>query len=272
MYRLFENINKYGKGNNTPFFLEVFEGSAIRCDRIGRDAIYSKDSFLSIIGTIQPKVFIKISEGMLNNGFLDRFLIIHTSSDVIPHLTPFELSPEIYENWESVINLIIKNDLPKDFTFSPEAKCLYSKWHYKITNHCNEAKNEIISGLYAKIKKYVLKLALILHIIRRLNSGTISSIIDEQTMKEAIKLGNYFYRNAFNFHVGARRVTVLDSLNEKQKHFYNAMPNCNFQTFQAKDIAKENGICSESSVDRYLTNKELFTGNGLGTWRKNEFL
>ena len=155
---LFKNIDKYG-GNNSSFFLSAFDNGPINVDRIGRNAVYSEDSFLSIIGTIQPRVFKDTSMLMINNGFLDRFLIIFSDNLNKPHLSQYELPNDIELIWENTIQKLIEKGLPRTLKFNREAIDEYAKWHYDMTNYCNSVNDQFIPGIFAKLEKYILIMA-----------------------------------------------------------------------------------------------------------------
>ena len=85
------NMARYSaKGSDRPFFLECHSGGQYAVDRVMRGRQIVPDTFLCILGGIQPKVARRLfaaAEGAEDDGFLERFGLI-----CYPEMPPWQAS------------------------------------------------------------------------------------------------------------------------------------------------------------------------------------
>ena len=178
-------LNKYTntKDDERKFYLELFTGSSIETDRVGRDSIYIKDPCLNILGGIQPDVLVGISNKS-NDGFMDRFGLIaypdgHIKFDYIDDMPNVNYHNEIKKmftalessSWETlparskVIPIYCtEDDLKKCVEFDLEAQAGFTEWMTKITNSASTG--TCVDGFISKKPGLLAKVALVLHLVK----------------------------------------------------------------------------------------------------------
>ena len=68
------NFNKYRTGNDEQVWTQLFNGGAVAVNRMNSVPLKINDTFIGIIGTIQPGLLPEFAKGKMESGFLDRWL------------------------------------------------------------------------------------------------------------------------------------------------------------------------------------------------------
>jgi len=171
----FNNFNRYNKGSEEQFWLSVWSGKAIRVNRKTTEPTFITKPFISVIGTIQPKVLNQLADNRTENGFLDRLLFVAPENLKKPYWSEKEINPVIIDNWQTIVLKLLdfsiacdETDSPKPevLRLTPEAKQLLFKWQKELTDQSNHLENDVISGINAKMEMYAVRLALILQMMK----------------------------------------------------------------------------------------------------------
>lgn len=158
------------------------------------------------------------------------------------------------------------NPQPEILRFTTEAKKLLFEWQRKITDLSNKPENEAISGIYAKIEMYAVRLALILEMMLFACGEGNKQAVGIEAVQGAIKLVEYFKNSAFKVHSIVSNASPLDKLPTDKQNLYNALPDY-FTTNEGVQVAESMGI-AERTFKRFLANKDLFNNHKRGEYEK----
>lgn len=271
----FKNFNRYNKGSEEQFWLSVWSCKPIRINRKSSEPTYLPLPFISVVGTIQPGVLNELAKDRTENGFLDRLLFVIPDNLKKDYWSENELNPVINESWETIIsNLldvsIIQNETqnlqPEILKFTHEAKKLLFQWQRELTDQSNEPENEAISGIYAKMEMYAVRLALCLEMARVACSESNKQSIGIESVQGALKLVEYFKKTAFKVHSIVSNASPLDKLPTDKQNLYNSLPE-HFTTNKGVQVAENIGV-SERTFKYFINNRELFSNPKRGEYEK----
>lgn len=271
----FKNFNRYNKGSEEQFWLSVWSGKPIRINRKTSDPIYIPLPFISVAGTIQPGVLNELAENRTENGFLDRLLFVVPDDLKKDYWSEKELSPVIFKNWYAIISRLLDIEIIQDETYSlqpevlkftPEAKQVLFNWQKELTDLSNKPENEAISGIYAKIEMYAVRLALCLEMACFACGESQKQAVGLEAVRGAIKLGEYFMKSAFKVHSMVSHASPLDKLPTDKKTLYNALPEF-FTTSKGVLQAKGMGM-GERTFKNFINKRDLFNNTKRGEYEK----
>ncbi len=271
----FKNFNRYNKGSEEQFWLSVWSGKPIRINRKTSEPTYIPLPFISVAGTIQPGILNELAENRTENGFLDRLLFVVPDNLKKNYWSETELSPDIVENWHTIISTLLdvsiiqdeaKNPQPKILRFTPKAKQRLFQWQRELTDLSNKPENEAISGIYAKIEMYALRLALILEMTRYACNESDKQAVGVESVEGAINLVEYFKNSAVKVHLIISNTNPLEKYPADRKALYEVLPDT-FTTERGLQVAKDMGI-PERSLKRFLNENELFKRIRRGEYEK----
>ncbi len=179
------------KPNDRSFYLESWNGDgSYTYDRIGRGTIVVESMVISILGTIQPGVYMSyiqktIKQGSGDDGFAQRFQL-STYPDGIDNWKNIDRKPDeiAQDGYNKLIaTLIEKAKLPihRVLDFSSDAQKIFNTWRNELENH--KLKNQddhpaIISHL-AKYRSLMPSIALIMHLIEHAHSDVVPPVSKE---------------------------------------------------------------------------------------------
>lgn len=271
-----ENFNKYNKGNDEAFWLTVFNNKLIVVNRKTSEGYYVPLPFISVIGTIQPEVLQRLFKNKADNGFVDRVLFAYPDGLEKMPFSEHEIDAESLATWHKIINNILRrppNRLEEDYsivpdilTFEPHAKKEFYRWQKELTTRSNEATQNYVKGILSKAEMYCARLALILEVLNCASDSQNPKHITLKSVEGAIKLIEYYIKNAAKVSKLIRNIDPLDNLSSNYKKAFETLPT-NFNTRECVDACKEAGI-SERSAKEFLKNSELFEKTRHGQYRK----
>lgn len=171
-------MDKYngGKGNDRQFWLSMWSNNPVRVDRkSNKGPIIIPNPFVSVYGTIQPKILPEIGAGR-EDGMLDRFLFAFP--DEMPSSwTDDVVSDETNKALQSLYTKLRDLDTdedgkPKQVGFSSEAKKLF----VELFNEHDQEKQSVdfpehLLGYWSKLESYFARLILILSVVRSIDEG-----------------------------------------------------------------------------------------------------
>jgi len=271
----FKNFNRYNKGSEEQFWLSNWSGKPIRINRKSNEPTYIPFPFISVAGTIQPGVLNELAQNRTENGFIDRLLFVVPDSLKKDYWSEKQLDPLFIENWEIIIKNLLDvsiiedetfNPQPEILNFTPEAKKLLFEWQRELTDLSNKPENEAISGIYAKIEMYAVRLALILEMMLFACGERDKQAVGIEAVQGALKLVEYFKNSAFKVHSIVSNASPLDKLPTDKQNIYIALPDT-FTTSEGLQIA-ESMEMSKSTFHRFIKNKELFDKTRQGGYEK----
>jgi hypothetical protein len=271
----FKNFNRYNKGSEQEFWLSVWSGNTVKVNRKTSDQYNIPLPFISVAGTIQPGVLNELADNRTENGFLDRLLFVVPDNLKKEYWSETELSPEIVENWQTIISNLLdvsiiqddtNNPQPEILRFTPEAKQLLFDWQRELTDQSNKPENEAISGINAKIEMYAVRLALILQMVRYACNEGNKQAIEIEAVQGALQLVEYFKKTAIKVHSIVSNASPLEKLPTDKQTLYIALPDT-FTTSEGVQVAESMGM-AERTFKRFLSNRDLFNNHTRGEYEK----
>lgn len=265
---LFKSFNRYNKGNEEEQYLSTWSGSVISIIRASGDNVRIDNPHINIIGTIQPSVLSQVFTGnKLHNGFIDRFLFVYPESPPKVRWNDKELAESTIAMYmgfiKSLSGYIDKLEDPQMLGLSDEAKIELYEWQ-NMTPEEYDFNYE--RGAQTKIEQYVLRLCMLLHVISNYNANVLDDLIERETVKSAVKLAEYYFKNARKVHE-TFMADPYDLLSLKQKNVCDALP-FQFSTSTAIKLVVETKLISRRSLFTFLKDKSLFEKLDRGEYKK----
>lgn len=272
----FKNFNRYNKGSEEQFWLTNWSGKPLRINRKTSEPTYIPLPFISVAGTIQPGVLNELAENRTENGFLDRLLFVVPDNLKKEYWGETELRQEIIDSWQSIAsNLLdmpivydgeINSPHPEILKFTDEAKARLFQWQRELTDFSNKTENDAISGIYAKIEVYAIRLALCLEMIRYACGESNKQSVGISSVEGAILLAEYFIKTAVKVHSIVSNADPLDRLPADKQNLYSALPET-FTTSEGVQVAESMRMAKRTFM-RFLNNRELFRWIRQGEYEK----
>jgi hypothetical protein len=211
------------------------------------------------------------------NGFFERWLYTMPTNQNFAQENDKEIKLETINNWDEILNRIL--DIPFNIDsnpillkFSPEAKNKYLEWQHKNANIITQKNDETLAKIQKKIQQYTKRLALIFEILEWSCNQSSKTSISLNAVNSAIKVSEYFRRNAiFIYNEAKRRNSERGNSNkvENRKLLFNLLPE-SFQTSDAIELVQKGKInISERTVNNYLNDENLYNCLGHGQYQKN---
>lgn len=271
----FKNFDRYNKGSQEQFWLDVWNGGSMKVNRKTTEPINVPLAFISVAGTIQPGVLNELAENRTENGFLDRLLFIVPDNLKKDYWNEKELDPFITDNWHTIVSRLLDfpinqdesgNPQPEILKFTPDARQLLFNWQRELTDLINNPKNEAVSGVYAKIEVYAIRLALCLEMMCFACGEGQKQAITIESVKGALALVEYFIKSAIKVHNILSNVNPLNKYPQDKQILFSALPD-NFKTSEGIKIADGMDI-SERTFKHFLTHNDLFSNIKRGEYEK----
>lgn len=272
-----KSFNKYKTGGgDEEVMLSLFSGKSISVNRKSSEPIFIEKPFVSIIGSIQPQVLINLlGNNKIDNGLTHRFLFAFPDSVIREDLSDDDVPEYIEELYQTFINRILISEFfhadgypARKITLSKDGYEAYKIFRRRINETINNEKSDAISGIYAKLDTYSLRIALILHVIRtgckepEINPYQVSA----DTFRKAVELIEYFEHNALKvFKLMEKFRDPLKDYPMEHKIIYYQLP-YSFTTGAAWEIAKEK--VSRRTLFNILSDEYLFTKFKHGVYEK----
>lgn len=234
---LFAGLNQYkgGNGNDRQIYLSIWAQETVNIlrkndMRLGIPPIWVVNPCLSIVGGIQPDMLACIrgqaARGGVapNDGGIDRFMFAWPKS--LPEV-PDEgrcVNPELLDVWPAAVNNLLFNlqldlDGPQIVQLSAEARAVWVAFTQEHANEINSGEApEFLHGPWAKLKAYVLRLALTLHLLRwACEEHHQIKLLDESSMSMACGLVGYFKAHARKLHARIDSDPMVDGVRKVLK-------------------------------------------------------
>jgi hypothetical protein len=272
-----KSFNKYKSGGgDEEVMLSLFSGKSISVNRKSSEPIFIEKPFVSIIGSIQPQVLINLlGNNKIDNGLTHRFLFAFPDHVIREDLSDEDVPEYIEELYQGFINRILISEFfqtdgypGNKITLSKEGYDAYKIFRRKINETINNEKSDAISGIYAKLDTYSLRIALILHVILigckepEINPYQVSA----ETFQKAAELIDYFEHNALKvFKLMEKFRDPLKDYPMEHKIIYYQLP-YSFTTRAAWEIAKEK--VSRRTLFNMLSDEYLFSKLKHGIYEK----
>jgi hypothetical protein len=233
-----KRMNRYGDGDELQKWLELWSGSPVLMQRIGRDEDKVQNPFCTIVGGIQPGVLdILSSYANEHNGFFHRFLFLYPEPQYKADWTQYDFPQHLTSAYYELIDTINSfRDADRLYNLSAEANSLYGEWFNNKNRKYNATQSDQVKGIIAKYQDYCLRFSLIIEVMN--NPNSFSNTISSQSMERAIRLTEYFLGNMNKAMKILTPVTPIDKLTGINEKFYNSLPE-QFSALKAIEIGHE---------------------------------
>ena len=270
-----KNFNRYAKGSEEQFWLSNWSGKPVISDRKST-RFFIDQPFISVIGSLQNAVLADMAgEHRHANGFLDRILFVMPDALRKPYWTDHEMPAHFASHYHSLIHQLLQLPLcsnefemiqPVILPLCPQARQLLFDWQHQHTDLANEAGNEALTSMYAKLEIYTPRLALILQMLFWACGEGDKNEVGLAALQGAIRLADYFRHSAEKVHHLLSRQDPTATMSLLQKQVYDCLPET-FTTQAALSLAAQMGM-TERSFKRWLTDKQLFLRIARGQYEK----
>lgn len=278
-------FNRYNSGADEQMFLSLFNGGGINRVRMKSETnAYIKNSFLTIVGTIQPAIIKQVFSGKSDSGFFDRWLLCFPDNIVKQYPNSIGLDNIIRSSYHNIVSRLLQ------LSYNPDAivEAGYTESSYKIVNDYqksiidiqNSSDNDSERALLSKMEVYLHRFALIIKMIELACNDDVNWItedwkdISDSAAKGAVILTEYYITQAKQL----RLQSPVESLKDQWKDIYEALPGPGI----AFDRAKFINICAKFDIktrraDVFLkdnserSESKLFNKVSHGTFTKNLF-
>jgi hypothetical protein len=272
-----KSFNKYKSGGgDEEVMLSLFSGKSISVNRKSSEPIFIEKPFISIIGSIQPQVLLSLlGNNKIDNGLTHRFLFAFPDNVIREDLCDDDVPEYIEELYQTSINRILISDFfqadgfpAQKINLSKDGYEAYKIFRRKINATINNEKSDAISGIYAKLDTYSLRIALILHVMRTSCNEPDSDPyqVSADTFCKAAELIEYFEHSALKvFKLMEKFRDPLNDYPMEHKIIYYQLP-YSFTTSADWEIAKEK--VSRRTLFNMLSDEDLFTKLKHGIYEK----
>ena len=205
--RSFDCYRSSGGGKDLPAWLSIHGGRMFRINRkTGPKIIRSNNPAVSICGGIQPMVLQRIvndNEDFFESGLTARILFA-MPPDRPTYWTEATTSDEALSGYENIFRTFYRwrsmSDSPSPenpliVRLSPEAKDLFVRFYNSNADERIELQGDM-KAAWAKFAGYAARLALVFHLVERIDDDKPMDILPGDAMQRAIRLVLWFKREA----------------------------------------------------------------------------
>lgn len=206
----FGDMDRYsnGKGGDAPRWLSMWSADPITVDRKSTGTTYVHRPAVSITGSIQPGILRRtLGTEHREDGMAARFLMA-MPPEVPDTWSDDDISPERQADLERIVETLLAlthdtdddgHPCPVEVGVDPDARARFIEWHDKHIQRMTGHTGELRAAL-AKMKGYVLRLALVFHMTRQASGESVRDDIDEQSVNSAINLVEWHIREAYRLY------------------------------------------------------------------------
>jgi len=206
------NLDRYaGGGSDRQFYLSAYSGEIYHVDRVSREPISIQNTYLTIIGGIQPSVAQAIfaaREGV-EDGLFERFACMAYPSDIREWQPGDEAVDEparqAYEGmcrtllntqWPSTLQAGDVENQPSHCAFDKEAQAIFNAWYERHMRALRTMGDDPMVGFMGKAQGFLGRICLTLHLARwasRLGGWGEPGWIDRHSIEDAVALVDHFF-------------------------------------------------------------------------------
>lgn len=255
-----EEMNRYRSGGDEQFWLESFNNSDYKINRITRGAQLIENIFVPILGGIQPTILRKVIEDYDGSGLIDRFLYTRAVSE-FPYYNTNEIDPGYLTWWQNFIELVDKEckyneDEYVRVCFTEENQKQYAKIYDYFTDiQKDENTPKPLINYSSKLRTYAVRFALLFCVIDLFEHGTTLKLTQDH-FDRAFKTVKYFYSTALKVFAESDKSKeisrVIDKMDGKAK--WEQITELHNKGFKNKEIS-DRVNCSAAYVSKILKEK-----------------
>jgi len=241
-----KEMDRYRQGGgDMENWNSMFSLQQIRVNRASGNNLYVPNPYVSITGTIQPRVLKNLSPdgAMIDNGFLDRMLFVWPELEKEAMKINLETVNSDKAYSDNLLNILNGRTQGKKFDITQDSVELLEEWHKGVISRFFGS-HETEDGIEGKLRTYAFRFMLLLHLAH--HPVDPPTEISTQTTEKAILLLKYFENQATKVRSSITGRDPMSGFPEQQRLWFRDLP-VEFETKEAKRIGKEYGI-SEKNV------------------------
>lgn len=205
--RSFDCYRTGGSGKDLPAWLSIHGGRMLRINRkTGKKVIRADNPAVSVCGGVQPPILQRIiseNEDFFDSGLTARILFA-MPPDKPSYWTEVETSDEAMTEYENIFRTLKcwrkvdgapTPENPFIVRLSPEAKDLFVRFYNSNVDERTDLNSEM-KAMWAKFAGYAARLALVIHLVERIEDGASMEMLPGDVMQRAIRLVLWFKREA----------------------------------------------------------------------------
>ncbi len=211
LYGFFRDFGRYNPSGEIEQMLSIWSGKSVPVDRKSTGSFQVENPFLSIVGGIQPEVLKEAfgSRLLQVNGFVPRWLFVWLDSKIPNKLAEKIISKDIENQWFTLIQNVWR--MPQtEFRLDADADNKYQRY-MDLTAYIGNKEDceDPLRRVLLKLRIYVLRLALIIHLLKY--GHLAPPLIDGDTMSAAVSTCNVF------LHWSERAMSAIEDDSEQKR-------------------------------------------------------
>ena len=244
------DFNKYrGKGGDQQTYLDLWNGNIFSIDRKGGGPIRLEKPSINILGGMQPELLRNFAANRTSDGFLHRFLFVIPENMGPRKYTGNPIDKNLFSDYSKIITNILDFE-GQEMSVCTTIKDIYKSWQHKKAEEVHN--DDIEFAIQAKMETYIWRFALILEMAHQASNAEFKPELSPETMKKAIRLVEYFFKQALKVHDYMASKDPIDHLSVSQREFYEKLPK-KFKRKEGVEIGMSLGF-ARISADRFLRN------------------
>jgi len=255
------NMVGYRGNSKQSNYLSLWDMSPVYLDRKDAESLSLNTPCVCIIGGIQDEVLASLKSKDIKDGFYERLLYVIPKQKEKKLIKQSVLDEHIIGLFHSRMNSLLQKIADVVNTqvieMSEDANRIFvaeQNKHIKASN-----KDDRLSGILAKLDRYVLRFALILEVSERIFAEEPVFEISTKNMYRAIQLKDYFFNTALELNGMILNVYENNSLEGKVLKVIKAINKECFTIKEFISMAEKLGIAKESYAYKILSQSKLTT-------------
>ena len=266
-----DNMNRYTKSGEEQFFLSTWSSREINVNRRSQPHIYIASPFINVIGSIQIDIMAQtLGKSRQKSGFTNRFLFAYPQKIIRESFSELEISDLHVFTYNRYINDIIKNRTTSGqlcIPLSKDALTIFKEWRAINNDRINAEEDGNLTGIWAKLEIYLLRLSLILQVMDDTLESNETKEVNQIAFSKSVELIKYFENTAMRVNSVIKRYSdPLMSYSMDKKIVYTALPS-EFSTNEGIKIAMQLNMPKRTFQD-FITDDSLFKRVRHGQYEK----
>ena len=208
------SMNRYSQSGEADRWLEIFDGNPIVVLRKTADCYRIEKPHVSILGNIQPDRLPKLAaDDRTVSGFMPRFLFLYPPQCNPTTIKNLQID---YSAWHDCIAIIkqmtgdYNHENPFMLIAGAAAEKVLTKHDEYLVEEWKKTSNDTAKGIFAKLRTYLHRFALILQVMECADTGEALTEIGANAAAGAVKLAQYFQYTARKVHGAISKEALRD--------------------------------------------------------------
>ncbi len=196
-----------GKGADRQFWLSCWSGESVAVDRKGNpEPLLIDKPFVSVVGSLTPDMLSELLEGKGRaDGTLERLLIVYPKTPPAERWSEQGVPDKAAGRWRDAVDRLLSLEIdeagPVIVTLTGKAKRVWESCYNALAAEIESpALLPSLKGAWSKMRSHFARLALIVHLLRRVMGEGTADNVDDESMRRAVKLVDYLKSHALRIH------------------------------------------------------------------------